>query len=213
VYRPGTIGQEVALLDHGEEAVRLWTIMPAAAWEAFRQRGVHRGDGRRVYRPMLPAYRWLMAQMARRIPGYAGRFPVWAWRHPKPDLRRTAHLMPGTPGVRIEYLAPAASVLCSDFEGWHYVLNRWYLTPLGQDWQDWDRRVEAATGNPHAGFDDLPAHLRSEVLRSWEAIFDLAAMQQKWTTQSNEPTAIEIQAVLEEIRLDQIVTVTPFTAR
>ena len=68
------------------------------------------GDGRRVDRHLRRPYRWIRARMAERIPGTPGGYPVWAWYRPKPDLRHVAYLPAGTPGVRVEFLAPAAPV-------------------------------------------------------------------------------------------------------
>src|ERR687892_146079 len=106
----------------GTEAIQLWTIQHRDAWLLAEHRGVLRADGRRVWSSFRPAYRWMREQMRLRIAGTEGRYPIWAWAHHAPDLRRGGHLEPGTPGVRVEFRAPASAVLLSDFDAWHHVL-------------------------------------------------------------------------------------------
>ena len=92
----------------------------------------------------LPAYEWMRAQMAERIPGYQGHYPWWAWRQAsehrdKPDLRARArysrYFAPGTPSVRLELEISDAEVLVSDFDEWHSVLNH---SPLAYSEEEWD---------------------------------------------------------------------------
>jgi Domain of unknown function (DUF3841) len=75
----------------------LWSIQTDAAWLELRERGTLEGRADRVFPAFLPAYQWMMGQMARRLPGYGGGYPVWVWRRPKPDLRRTANAPAGHP--------------------------------------------------------------------------------------------------------------------
>ena len=194
--------------------MRLWTIHCADAWAAAQRRGVLRADGRRItLRDLRPAYRWLMDQMRCRLSGYAGRYPVWAWSAPKPDLRWRAHLPPGTPGVRVEFVAPADAVLLSDFDAWHIVLARDYLALTEEEDEAWEGRARAATGMDFPRFEALPSDLQAEVRASWERIFDLDALNAAplWHADRNDTQFV--QAVLEEVRLDQVVRVTPFVAR
>ena len=151
------------------DTIRAWTIQSEAAWQAFQGRRVLRADGRRVFRHFRPAYAWLMAQMKRRLAGSTGRYPIWFWHLPKPDLRRRAILPRGERGVRIELELPRERVLLFDFETWHCVLNRWGLSLSLRESRDWDRKIK--------GFDQhqalLPPPLEAELQASWERVFDL----------------------------------------
>lgn len=115
--------------------MRLWTIQDPRVWEVLRETGHFRADGRRVYKWFRPAYRWMVGQMERRLPGYhKGRYPVWAWHTPKPDMRMSSYrLPPGEEGVRLTLEIPdeeaAVRVLRSGFEDWHSPLNNRYLWP------------------------------------------------------------------------------------
>src|SRR5947209_17010016 len=63
---------EVPALDSTPNTIRAWTIQRTACWEQFQKGGILRGDGRRVDHYFRPAYRWLIAQMGKRLPGCEG---------------------------------------------------------------------------------------------------------------------------------------------
>lgn len=71
-----------------------------------------------------------MEQMGGRIPAYSGGLPIWFWFSPKPDLRHRAHLPRGEQAVRLELELPRETVLLSDFDTWHCVLNLGTNCPL-----------------------------------------------------------------------------------
>ena len=182
-------------------AIRVWTIQRADCWKQVRRDGVLRADGRRIWRHFRPAYRWLMEQMARRLPDYVGGFPVWFWHSPKPDLRNSAHLETGTRGVRLEAGVPADRVLLLDFDAWHCVLNHWRLSMTEREDDAWDKRVKLKG--------PLTAALEEELQVTWERVFDLATLKRSplW-----KPVR-HIQGVTEYIRLDEIVRADRFIAR
>jgi hypothetical protein len=165
--------REVPALDSTRNTIRAWTIQRTACWEQFQKRGILRGDGRRVDPYFRPAYRWLITQMGRRLPGCEGVYPVWFWYSPKPDLRHGAHLSRGERGVRIELELPRARVLLLDFETWHCVLNRWHLSCSGRESREWDRKTK--------GFDrfrvHLPPVLEAELRSTWERVFDFELLR------------------------------------
>jgi hypothetical protein len=185
--------------------IRLWTIQTEEAWLEARKRGELRGDGRRVWRSHRPAYRWLMEQMAARLPRYSGGYPVWCWYHPRPDLRRPGHLPPGVRGVRIELAVPDSRVLALDFEAWHAVLNGFRLSLTREEDDAWDARL-ARSPRPKGR---ERAALREEVRRSWERVFDLdALLASEWAG-----PVTRIQAVVERVSLREILRVREFRAR
>jgi hypothetical protein len=180
------------------DLIRAWTIQSREAWENFSKSGVLRADGRRVSRHHHDSYRWMMEQMRRRLPFYRGRFPVWAWYRPKPDLRGTGFLPPGWQGVRLEFVVPTSRVLFSDFASWHHVLNGWYLPLCRAEAEEW----EQASGTGGTAF-------RQRLLDSWERIFDLPLLERSELT---SPVTC-VQAVLEEVFLGEVTRVDKFTAR
>jgi hypothetical protein len=93
-------------------------------------------------------------EMAARVPGFSGEYPVWAWvESPVGRLRHAGGW--GNIGERMVLLildVPVERVLRSSFHAWHAVLND---TPLDID----------DDGEPLPGVDKK---------QSWRKIFDLA---------------------------------------
>jgi hypothetical protein len=177
----GDCGNSDAMTGAATAWVCLWTVQHRGAWERAQRRGSLRGDGRFVPRGWRPAYRWMRRQMTLR--GCAPRarrysalddlalFPVWAWYRPRPHVRRAGHLPADTPGVRVEFVAPAHRVLLSDFAAWHCILNDGYLA--------WDEAEDADFRSRHGGRTrprERTPGCQAEVEASWERIFDLAAL-------------------------------------
>lgn len=177
----------------------LWTIQQQGAWQTAQRRGVLRSDARHQADVFREPYAWLRREMHRRIgpPPRGVQSPVWAWlqyengSRRRPDLRRSAHLPSGSHGVLIEFSAPEDQVLLSDFELWHYVLNRWYLPQTPAE-------VEH----------DVAGEARME--RSWQRIFDL-----DWSLEDVAVPRPEksIQGTLWQVPLGDVRSVTPFRAR
>jgi hypothetical protein len=192
------------------EDLRLWTVQAEAAWDVANRRGVLRSDGRRVWREHRLAYRWMREQMRARVATYAGPSLIWSWYRPKPDLRFTGLLPPGTEGVRIEFVAPACDVLLSDFDGWHVPLSssmRPAAPPRYLSWsrtedEEWER--QSRDKDRRTAYDDAAR-------RSWERIFDLQSPRDlDWC---EDPDQMMLQAVLEEVRVEQVIRVQRFLAR
>ena len=166
---------------------------------------VLRADGQRIWRGFLPAYRWLIGQMHLRLGSSVAGYPIWAWRRPKPDLRHGSHLPSGSHGVRIELVIPAVRVLLFSFDAWHAVLNGWYLSLTEAEDDRWEEKLCKRSADRNR----LPSDLQAEMEASWERVFDLPALDKSgWIGPSRY-----VQAVLEEIRLEEVREVTPFVAR
>jgi hypothetical protein len=191
------------------DLIRPWTIQYREAWDFAVKRGVLRADGRRAWLSFRDSYFWKRQQMCRRITGTSGRYPIWAWAPPKPDLRSPEHLPPGTNGVRVEFLADSSRVLLSDFGAWHAVLNRSYLA-LSEEEEDaaWETMV-----GDHWRYDDLADNHRSLLEFSWERIFDPQLILSSTWDYGGHVESQRIQATIEEVPLSQMVSVQPFVAR
>ena len=190
-----------------------WTIQDMAAWERLQRTGVLRGDGRRVPAYYRYAYRWMSDQMRLRLSPYHARFPLWGWSHwqgikqCRPDLRASGHLAKGLPGVRIELELPEDSVLLSDFDSWHCVLNHCYLSINEQEDESFVRELERAGVEQTWPYPE-PFHLR--VVSSWQYIFDLEAGDVEWRGSLSERS---IQATFWELTIPQIRRADIFRAR
>ena len=184
------------------------------AWELLQRQGFLRGDGRRVEAYFRPAYRWMAGQMLLRLPIIPdANFPLWGWyrwqgiTQARPDLRATGHLEKGTPVVRIELEIPQEHVLLSDFDAWHSVLNRSYLSISEEDEDAFAEDLKKAglgRGWPY------PEPFRSRVVSSWQHIFDMDAGEPEWW---GALLGRSVQAAFWEINLSQVRHVDRFTAR
>jgi len=196
--------------------MRLWTIQTKEIWARAEESGelefneLHIDDDKAIDRWLRPAYDWMVGQLERRLKNYPhNEYPIWAWYHPKPDLRRSGHLPRGTSGVRVEFIVSSNRVLISDFEAWHAVLNCWYLSLSEGESDNWDNRCERA--GIQIGWENWPppSPLKEEIMRSWERIFDLELLKKHLELTSGET----IQACIEKVYTDEVVNVTYFKAR
>jgi len=204
--------------------MRLWTIQHADVLRIVREDGVFRADRGRCDPDFRDAYAWLRIRVKKRVTGATGRPLIWAWKQPKPDLRRSGHLYEGTPGVRIELEIPDERVLLSDFDGWHFRLNASYLPISGDDMARWHeqnlkRLRELQAKNPEFTVEELNRRIdepfRDEIEASWERMFDLPLMQTTFCNNGMVSADYEqhIQAVFEYFTDEEIRRVWRFTAR
>jgi len=190
--------------------MKLWTIQPVGVWEQFKQSGILRADPTFIDPFFVPAYQWLVSQMAHRIglPPVGIQFPVWAWyqydgiRKPRPDLRHAAYLPRGENGVLLECDCPESMILLSDFMLWHHVLNNSYLASNEADDLAFKARCVMLSDED----------CQQQKSKSWEHIFDLDWSDPEHLYASPRDDKA-IQGTLWEIRLDQVKSVKAFVAR
>ena len=102
--------------------------------------------------------------------------------------------------VCLELEIPDEEVLLSDFNAWHYVLNRCWLDDSRNE-EEYDRLQE--------WFDNLPGQDRERLrVESWQKIFDVEPYKDEWITKGRY-----VQAVFWEIRKEYVKKVQFFTAR
>ena len=189
--------------------MKLWTIQPKNVLDILETDGIFRCDIAKssfCNEYIRPAYDWLVEQMSREIPIPEGvRYPIWAWykrdgKRYKPDLRNTGYGAHGDEMVCLEVDIPDNEVLLSDFDAWHFVLNRMYLDDSMSE-EEWERTK--------AYFDSLPHDRREQVMReSWSRIFDISPFKNDWRTRG-----CYVQATFWELCKEQIRRVQHFRAR
>lgn len=182
---------------YGSDHLTLWTVQPLSMWEQMQSTGWLRADGRRsVLMREEPdfraAYKWMRHQMRERIPGYRGRYPIWAWHNTMPRKRDYADHDPSEPQqVRIKFKAAPGAVLLSSMDAWHAVLNHWFIGPEEES-------------EPFFGLlrHEMTPEMRLRLEASWQQIFDIP----KVTCLGWHNEAATLQGVIEEVHISQVCT-------
>lgn len=154
--------------------VVLRTVMSKGAFEVLSSQGWLSGRPPGPDDDNAAAYGWMRWQMQRRLPGYRGEFPVWAWR----GGRRWEMLsvLDGCTGILVTHAAHEQSIVSSREGLFACVLNGNPLLPdgLDQDGEDafFDRWHELVMG-VGCGVEPwwrYPLPVLRELLSTWEEI-------------------------------------------
>lgn len=160
----------------------VWTIQPYEVYQKILNEGYFYCDPKRSRllkngAEFLRAYQWMIQQMVDKI-GPAKRkncYPIWAWyrsrdyKHQRPDFRLAKNY---PDEVCIELEISENSILLSDFESWHFVLN---------DWFNADVKSEAEMEQQDNWFKSLPEQEQQQVKESsWQRIFDITPRYGEW---------------------------------
>ncbi len=184
------------------DLLTLWTIRHRDEFHILMRDGILRADVDQVDKDFRLAYQWMGKQLAKKIePPLGCVYPLWAWwrwqggQHPRPDLRSSAHLPKGAPGVRIEFTIDLSEVLLSDFDAWHAVLNNHYYAP---DEANYNTYLHIIKGKSEHEINKINQD-------SWRNIF-ISSLR-------DVDESISIQAVFWELKKSQISDVKFFRAR
>lgn len=191
--------------------MRVWTVQPLDAYEVLMKNNIL------TCNPLLSeniqdfhfgeAYNWLIKEMTSKIgpPPKGVEYPIWAWhtmnwKHKKPDLRESGYLARGQKAVLLELEIPDDQVVLSDFDAWHFVLNKWYYS---------DAKNEEESDKADAEFEALPENEKQVALEnSWKNIFDITPFENDWTVKGRY-----VQATFWELKTEYIKKTQFFTAR
>lgn len=189
--------------------MHLWTIQPAHVWNLLQNRALLYVDNSQKYRGFIPpAYRWLQSQLIRRLPGYCGHLPWWAYCH-RPDLRRHRHLRPkGVTEVRLELEISEERVLRFPGWAWHRVFCADYLATTREEYDDWISELRKAVPNEETW--PLPEPWRLRLEASWERLFSAELPLLDWDESSPWSRTVYLEAVFEQLRLKDVRNVTFF---
>jgi hypothetical protein len=194
----------------GVIVMRIWSIQPDEVWKTVRGKGVayvDQDDGKcRGYIP--PAYRWLQARFACRIPGYSGHLLWWGYCR-KPDLRCHRHLLQKGTWVRLELEMPEALLLRFPCWAWHQVFCQDYLALTKQEYEDWTGAMRSEI--PDEEIWPPPEPWKSELEASWERLFAAELPNLSWNPDSVWSRTVCYEAVFEPLRYADVQAVTPCT--
>lgn len=189
--------------------MRLWTIQPPEVIKIIEENGEFTCDTAlsENYEDFHDAYLWLIKQMDKRGIEHPKvlTLPLWAWhtfdkKHMQPNLECGQLGVPNEKYVCIEFEIPDNQVLLSDYNAWHYVLNRsWYDDSTNEE--EWE--------NMHAWFDSLNGKKKEELRKkSWQKIFNLEFRDSNWDSNGHY-----IQATFWVLKKSMIKNVTYFTEK
>jgi hypothetical protein len=174
----------------------LWTIQHLEAYEKMEKCGTLRANREHLLFDgyFIDAYRWMSEKMTEKIGAAPDgiEFPVWAWfqwegKRKRPDMR--LHGRGGEKGVPIVLLTidvPEESVLLSDFDYWHFVLNDSAILP----------------------YSDTMSCSEQEKRGSWENIFDITC-----SFDGEEHPSLSTQATVWEIKKEWVKKAEHFISR
>lgn len=201
--------------DLSADVLLLHSLVSPDAYATLAYYGRLRADPAHVDPYFVPAYDWMRDQMAKRVPGHTGDYPIWLWAKIRRDdlvssVRLAARHQPGT--VLVTCRIARQRCLLSNFSDWHLVLNAsppddWDgpAPREGPDLDHYDQRLEQAyaksdTRLRRAGIpldspiSAWPQDLRTEHHRGWERILDPANYRpsESWQACVDELVAADI---------------------
>jgi hypothetical protein len=179
-----------------DDLVRVYTFQAAGAVEAASRRGYWTGDPGFAQEGYPEAYAWMVRQMAARIPGFSGDYPMWAYLR-RPNMRH--HEYDATPSFLVVADVPRSRMLLSDYDRWHEPLNVSYLTDTEAEMvalEDAGLQTYAAT-----------RVATPEMQATWEGVFDLST--EGWSPEKlaywKRPN--RIQASIDRIHPHEVVRI------
>ncbi|KWU26390.1 DUF3841 domain-containing protein [Burkholderia cenocepacia] len=110
------------------------------------------------------------------------------------------------PQVLFTLDVPDGAVLISDFDAWHFVLNRWYFAEEDAT-NAFEARCKAAGLNAYSGAPLDDAALERERAATWQAIFNLDEAR---SLLQASPEEVSAQATFWEIRPEYVVEAVSF---
>lgn len=109
--------------------------------------------------------------------------------------------------MRIEFDIPKDKVLLSDFDAWHCVLNKRFLSLTEDEDNAFAAELQRAEAQDRWPYSES---FRSRVVSSWQRIFDLEVGEEGWW---GAPSERSIQATFWQLELPQVRHVDKFIAR
>lgn len=188
----------------------LWTIQPLEVLEILDTKGVFTCDetSKSFNNDLKDSYDWLVKKMDEKgiVHPKELHYPIWAWhtmdwKHEKLDLTKDWYDEEGAKRVCLEIEIPDNEVLLSDFNLWHFVLNK--------SWID-DSTNEVEYDKMHEEFDKLDRKTKNELtVKSWEKIFNVKPfIIDNWIENGRF-----VQAVFWTLKKEQVKDVRFFTCK
>lgn len=169
--------------------MKVWTIFNQEQYDYFLKNEEYIADSAQAMFP--ESYNWLSKKMEERIEKPKEvTYPVWVWykfgKSYKPDLRFGGYNERGTICYLLELEVNENEILLSNFDYWHFVLNRWKI----------------ADENEEISIED-----------SWNRIFDLDFILEEDKEYYTNQDFLMIQGNIWKILKNQVKSVRRFIAK
>jgi hypothetical protein len=159
----------------------LWTIQPPEVVKILEEFGNFACDANlsENFEFFHDAYLWIAGEMDKRNIPHPNNLslPLWAWhtrnyKHKKPDFRTIGLGNTGERYACIEFEIPDELVLLSDFDSWHYVLNKIWIDN-SKDEEEFEKLDK--------WYENLENSVKEKVMiDSWQNIFDITPRTGKY---------------------------------
>lgn len=121
--------------------IKLYTIQHSSVLKSLYKKGFYSCSNKKfIYdESFFDSYNWLFKESKKRNKKWNTKFPIWCWLE-KPDLRsyryfRDSRLNKIEENVLITFFIDKKDVIFTDYELWHFVLNKSYL-PNGDNFNE-----------------------------------------------------------------------------
>ena len=157
--------------------MHLFTEQPLVVWQIIKDNHCYHPDPNNLDvmehldQDFADAYDWLIKQFNQRIPKpNQATIPIWWWLDNGVKTKEFQEDIPPKPvKVIIEANYPNNQLLLSDFEKWHYVLNKWYLP------DDIDNESDNYYDQIDQWFKNLSSRQQqAQMQKSWQFLFSCA---------------------------------------
>ena len=179
--------------------MRLWTIQPIEVWNETLNSGTYRCNPVLTTLDLDDEYKWMIRKMVDRIgpPPVGVQYPIWAWykqngKHCKPDLRsaRWGYGLGDEDYACIEIEMPDETILLSDFDVWHIILNHGLISETEEEDKEQEILFDAMDSDQQALYRD----------KNWERVFEVSPFSNGWITRGDWVQATFWELQKEDIR-------------
>lgn len=203
--------------------MKSWTIINQAQYNYLSRYGFLKADGRRVWTEFKESYHWLVERMEEKIGPSPNDvlYPMWSyvqWRGKnriKPDIRTLRYTVGNGMFYRLELEIPESRMVLTNYDEWHFVLNQSYISwneaeeSIFEKKEMYEKKLKQING--FYDYKQYSNELKSEVVNSWERIFDLRSFRDtEWLGPLDD---ITIQATFWKLYKSDIVKIDKFTSR
>ena len=189
----------------------LWTIKTVDEMSILDHQGFLSCDERFVDSDFLSAYGWMAKKLSQKVPKTATnpRYPIWLWKcwdkHKscKPDLR-VRWGRRGEELVLVKLDISEELILLSEFDLWHYVLNKWFLP---KDKKEFELYRNLIAGDKK--FEQLEEKEKEFIKKSWDRVLSWDSLDNSF----HNKLGSSIQAVTWEIKKEWILHTREFISK